>query len=197
MAATHALPPAPPLQRPRVLIIGTAFATAATVMVFVGLLGVYLTRRAELLAAGNDWLPEGVTVPLQQPHVILFTLIASSVTVQWAVYAVSRDDRVNTYLALAVTFVFGIAVINMASYLYTLMEFEVAANQQAVLVYTITGAHLAMLVVAMIFIGLMAFRALGGQQTSRQHDGVSAAALFWHAMVVVYAIIWYAIFVTK
>jgi heme/copper-type cytochrome/quinol oxidase subunit 3 len=73
----------------------------------------------------------------------------------------------------------------------------VAANQQAVLVYTITGAHLAMLVVAMIFIGLMAFRALGGQQTSRQHDGVSAAALFWHAMVVVYAIIWYAIFVTK
>jgi cytochrome c oxidase subunit III len=144
MAATHALPPAPPVQRPRVLIIGTAFATAATVMVFVGLLGVYLTRRAELLAAGNDWLPEGVTVPLQQPHVILFTLIASSVTVQWAVYAASRDDRVNTYLALAVTFVFGIAVINMASYLYTLMEFEVAANQQAVLVYAITGAHLAM-----------------------------------------------------
>jgi heme/copper-type cytochrome/quinol oxidase subunit 3 len=49
----------------------------------------------------------------------------------------------------------------------------------------------------MIFVGLMAFRALGGQQTSRQHDGISAAALFWHAMVVVYAIIWYAIFVTK
>jgi cytochrome c oxidase subunit 3 len=67
----------------------------------------------------------------------------------------------------------------------------------AVMTYTITGAHLAMLVAAMIFVALMAFRALGGQFTGRQHDGMSAAALFWHAQVVAFAFIWYAIYITK
>jgi cytochrome c oxidase subunit III len=196
-APTHVLPPAPPVQRPRVLMIGTAFATGATVMVFAGLIGMYLSRRADLLSAGDAWIPKGIDIPLQQPNIMLFTLIASAVTVQWAVYAITRNDRTNTYLALGLTFVFGIAYINMQSYLYTLMKFDVSANQQAVFVYAITGAHIVMIVVAMIFVALMAFRALAGQETGRQHDGISAAALFWHASVVVYAVIWYAVYVTK
>ena len=197
MAALARALPAPPVQRPRVLMIGTAFATAGTLMYFVTLLAVYLERRAEALASGDVWLPEGVEVPLTQPNVMLFTLIASAVTIQWAVWAISRDDRLNTYLSLGLTLVFGVAFINMASYLYTIMQFDIGANPQSVLVYAITGGHLVMLVVAMIFTGLMAFRALGGQQSSRQHDGISAAALFWHANVVVFAVIWYAIYVTK
>ena len=196
-AATHVLPPAPPVQRPRVLMVGTAFATAATVMVFAGLIGMYLSRRAELLSAGDPWLPKGTSIPLQQPNIMLFTLIASAVTVQWAVYAITRNDRVNTYLALGVTFVFGIAYINMQSYLYTVTKFDVTANQQAVLFYTITGAHIIMVVIAMIFVALMAFRALAGQESRRQHDGISAAALFWHASVAVYAVIWLAVYVAK
>jgi heme/copper-type cytochrome/quinol oxidase subunit 3 len=190
-------PPPPPIQRPRVLMVGTAFASAATLMVFAGLIGIYLTRRAELVVVGDSWLPEGVSIPLQQPTVMMTTLLAASVTIQWAVWAIVRNDRINTYLALGITLVFGVAFINMASYLYTLMEFDITANQQAVLVYAISGAHLAMLVVAMIFVGLMAFRALAGQETGRQHDGIGAAALFWHANVLVFAIIWYAIYVTK
>lgn len=197
MAVVAGALPAPPVQRPRVLMIGTAFATAGTLMYFVLLLAIYLERRAEALAAGDVWLPEGVEVPLTQPNVMLFTLVASAVTVQWAVWAISRDDRLNTYLSLGLTLVFGIAFINMGSYLYTIMQFDITANPQSVLVYAITGGHLVMLLAAMIFVGLMAFRALGGQQSSRQHDGISAAALFWHANVVVFAVIWYAIYVTK
>lgn len=193
---THALPPAT-VQRPRVLMIGTAFASAGALMLFAGLLGVYLSRRGELISAGDSWLPDDVTIPLQQPNVLLFTLLASALTMQWAVYAIARNDRVNTYLALALTFIFGIAFVNMQSYLYTLMQFDITANEQAVLVYAISGAHLAMLVVAMVFVALMAFRALAGQESRRQHDGISAAALFWHAAVLVYAVIWLAVYVTK
>jgi cytochrome c oxidase subunit 3 len=197
MTATHALPPAPPVQRPRVLMIGTAFACAGALMFFAGLLAMYLSRRSELITAGDSWLPEDVTIPLQQPNVLLFTMLASAITVQWAVYAIARNDRVNTYLALGLTFIFGIAFINMQSYLYTLMQFDITANQQAVLVYAISGAHLVMVVVAMIFVALMAFRALAGQESRRQHDGISAAALFWYTTVVVYSVIWLAVYVTK
>ncbi len=54
-----------------------------------------------------------------------------------------------------------------------------------------------MVVIAMIFVALMAFRALAGQESRRQHDGISAAALFWHASVVVYVVIWLAVYVAK
>ncbi len=197
MAATTALPPAPPLQRPRVLVVGAAFAAAATVMIFIGLIGFYLAERADTLAAGDTWLPKEVTIPLQQPNTMLFTLLMSVVTMAWAVQAVSNNDKVNSYLALGVTTVFGFAVIVMQTYLWSLMGADISANVQSVLLYTITGGWVAMLVIAIGFVALMAFRALAGGFSARQHDGITAAAVFWYAMVAVYALIWIAIYVTK
>jgi len=192
-------PVPPPIEtRPRVLLVGTAFGAAATVMVFAGLLGVYLTDRVSAVAGGGKWIPAGVTMPLTQPNMMLLTLIMSVVTVQWAVVAIKNDDRTNTYLALGVSLILGFAFIVEMGYLYSIMKWTlIVAPAQATLVYVITGAHLAMLIGSMIFVILMGFRALAGQFTSRQHDGIAAAALYWHVMVAVYAIIWFAIFVTK
>ena len=52
-------------------------------------------------------------------------------------------------------------------------------------------------VAGLFVVALMAFRALGGQFTGRQHDGMSAAAMFWHVQVVAFAFIWYTIYITK
>lgn len=206
MTATHVPPtevaindaPEAPVARPRVLMVGTAFAVAAMLLSFATLIGIYLTERSAAIYSGNAWIPEGVVIPLNQPNVMLFALLSSSITIQWAVDAARRDDRQQAYLALGLTVVFGLAVINMAAYLYTVMGLDMSvASVTPVLIYTITGAHLVALAGAIVFTGLMAFRALGGQYTSRQYDGLSAAALFWHAQVIVYVAIWYAIYITK
>ena len=96
--AAHALPAAPPVQRPRVLVVGTAFASAAAIMTFVGLIGIYLTQRASIIGAGDTWIPKGSTIPLQQPTTMLFTLLMSAVTMQWAVHAIANNDRVGLIL---------------------------------------------------------------------------------------------------
>lgn len=190
-------PPAPPT-RPRVVMVATAFTIAGILLFFGGMLGIYLMLRADALAAGQLWLPEGSVFPLQQPNVMLFALIGSSFMIQWAVDAIRRDDRQQAYLALGITLLFGIAVLNMAAYLYSVLKLDIAIQSpMPIMVYTITGAHLLMLIGAMVFTALMAFRALGGQFSSRQYDGMSAAAMFWHAQVVIFAIIWYAIYVSK
>ena len=49
----------------------------------------------------------------------------------------------------------------------------------------------------MIFLALAAFRALAGQYTSRQSDGIQAASYFWCATMVIYAFVYYGIYVTK
>jgi cytochrome c oxidase subunit 3 len=193
----HVLPPAPAVQRPRVLVVGTAFAAAASFMVFIGLIGIYLAARVDVISSGSAWLPKGATIPLQQPNTMFITLIMSVFTMQWAVAAIAKNDRVNAYLAMGLTLMLGIATIVMTTYLWYLMELDIASGIQGVLIYTITGAHIVMLVVAMIFVALMGLRALGGQFTARQHDGITAAAVFWYAMVAVYALIWISIYVTK
>ena len=199
-ATTHdapaALPPAPDLPRPRTLLIGTAFATAGCLMFFAGLLGIYLQHRSDTLAQGNVWIPGG-TISLVPGGMMMVTMVMSVVTMQWAVYAIARDDRPRAYLALGLTSLFAVAVINQTAYLYKQMNLSIAESVPAVLIYVITGAHLVMLAAALLFVGLMAFRALAGQYSSRQADGVASAALFWHATVVVYAVIYYAVYVTK
>jgi heme/copper-type cytochrome/quinol oxidase subunit 3 len=178
-------------------MVGTAFMAAASTMVILGMLGVYLAQRADFLSAGSVWLPTGASIPLQQPNTMMITLIMSVITMQWAVNAISRNDRGHAYMALGLTLVLGVATIVMTSYLFTLMELDISSGLQGVLIYSITGAHLLMLIVAMIFVALMAFRALGGQFAARQHDGISAAALYWDAMVAVYSILWISIYITK
>ena len=51
--------------------------------------------------------------------------------------------------------------------------------------------------IAMVFLALMTFRALAGGFNARQHDGITAAAIFWYATVAVYFLIWISIYVTK
>jgi len=145
----------------------------------------------------QKWLPEGSKIPLQQPNTMFITLIMSVIAMQWAVSAIAKNDRVNAYLALGLTLMLGLATIVMTTYLWTLMKLDVASGVQGVLIYTITGAHIVMLVLAMLFVALMALRALGGQFSARQHDGITAAAVYWHTMVAVYALIWISIYVTK
>lgn len=188
----------PPLpRRPRVLVVGTAWATGAVLMWFAGMLGIYLLQRSEVVTSGSDWLPTGVEIPLTQPNVMLFGLIMSVVTVHWAITAARDDDRRNAYLALGLTLMFGVAYVNMAIYLWSVMGLDIEATRQAVLIYAITGAHIVWAIVSMFFVGFMAFRALAGEYSSRQYDGLLAAAVMWDAMVVAFAVIWYAVHIVK
>jgi hypothetical protein len=58
-----------------VLVVGAAFAAAASFMVFIGLIGIYLAARVDVVGSGAAWLPEGATIPLQQPNTMFITLI--------------------------------------------------------------------------------------------------------------------------
>jgi len=195
--AVPARPPAPEPARPRVLFIGTSLAVAASVMAFAGLLGIYLSARSATMATGDPWLPEGATIPLTPANMAMVTLALSVVTMQWAVDAVAKDDRPHAYLALGITALFGAAFLNAMSFQFTQMGLEIRGSQAAVLIYVITGAHMAMLVGALLFAAVMGFRTLGGQHVGRDREGIAAAALFWHATVAVFSVIWLAIYVTK
>ena len=132
-SAALALPPAAPPTRPRVLLVGTALASAATAMAFVGLIGYYAATRAAVVAEGTRWLPDGSTIPLTPGNMAFATMLISAVSVWWAVDAVGKNDRQMAYLALGLTFMFGVAVINATTFLYSQIALPVASTPGALM----------------------------------------------------------------
>jgi heme/copper-type cytochrome/quinol oxidase subunit 3 len=193
------VPPAPP-RRPRVLLVGTTLAAAASIALFGGLLAAYFAVRADFLASGEEqWLPDGATIPLSPGNMTMVTLVMSLVTVQWAVHAGKRSDRGHAYFAIALTVLLGIAHVVQIGYLWTQWGLPLNGEPtlQAVLLFTILGLHVAMVAAALVFLTLMFLRSLGGQFTGRDVEGLSAAALYWYVTVAIFTVIWYGILIVK
>lgn len=187
--------PAPPPARPRVLLVATALATAAVVMGFTGLIAVYLHQRSETIGESGAWF-DGSTIPLTPGNMSLIGFGLSLVFMHWAVESIGRDDRRHTWMAFGAVLIVGAFHFVGTGYLYSQAGFEVATPQGA-LVYAVTGAHLVLTGVGLLFAALMAFRTLGGQYSAKDREGIVAATVFWWAVALTYGVLWYAIYVTK
>lgn len=191
------LPPPEPA-RPRLLIIASSLAAFGVVAAFASLIGVYLSLRAQAIAAGEVWLPDGVDIPLTQPNFMAITLVMSAVAMAWAVYAGRNDDRANTLIAVGLTLLFGFAYISQTMFLLTLMDLPIAeSGVQGWLIWAIVGGHVAVIGMGMAYVAAMGVRTIGGQLTPRLREGLNGAALFWFVAVALYLVIWYAIYITK
>jgi len=195
-----ALPAAPAPSRPRMLLVATAVACAAGTMLFGGMLGVYLHFRNEAGGKTVGWLPKGSHLPAVPANTMLVTMLAASVMAQWAVYATARGDRRGGGLALTLTALFGVLVINAQAALYTQFKQPLVpkdASAYNALFFTITGTFVAAVISGVVFAGVVAFRSFGGRYSVREHEGVSAMALYWHFLTAAFAVVWYVVYVTK
>lgn len=192
---TQAPPPPPP--RPRVLFVGTALGAGSAAMVVLALIALYARLRADVIAGGDVWMPDEGNLQLTPGSMGMVTLVLSLLTVSWIVQALRNEDRGHALMAFGITLLLGAAYINGAAYGWQQLGLGITSSPQALLIYTITGLHVAMVAVGMLYLAVMGFRAVGGQLTGRAAEGVSAAALYWFVTVGVYAAVWYAITITK
>ena len=188
-------PPAPPA-RPRVLLVGTVLSLSAVVLGFAALLAVYIQQRADVLAQGQTWLPKDVDIPLTPGTMGLVTLGISAVIVQWAVYSISNHDRRHASLALGLSVLMAGAYITGMAFYYSQMHITIH-EPVGLLIFAITGAHIAMALGGIVFMGLVAFRTFGGQYSGRDREGLVAMSIYWYVTVALYGAIWYTIFVKK
>lgn len=195
--------PAATLPRRRNVQVGTAFGTAAMLMYFGGLFAIYLSERADHLAdqalrgTNVPWIPNSARVELTAPTIMTWTLLISTVTMQWAVYSFKRNDRRHGLMALAIQLMFGIAVVNQTVFQWNQLGLAADDSVSGPLIWAITASFVAVLVAELIFLAVMTFRTLSGATTAQNVDGIAAAATVWYALTVVYFIIWILVFITK
>ena len=183
--------------RPRAQMVATSFAVAGGVLAVGTLIGVYLGMRDQVVRRGDAWVPSDVTIPNVSLAMALVTLILSMVTMEWAVHAARHNDRPHTVVALAVTLVLGGAFFNAVLFSLRDMNIGLADNVWTTLVYTLTGASLFIVIVAVVYVVLIGFRTIGGDAGPTRYVSLAAAAVFWHFSVVAFSAIWYVVYIVK
>jgi len=191
----HALPAAPSAPPRRQVLVGTALVSAAAITLVGGMLAVWLLMRQRALDAGEPWLPDSVTIPEVPSNTMLITFLGLCVFAQWAVHAVGRRDRAHTALALGLTAVFAIAIVNAQAYVWNQIDLSIADDGYAGMFYAVTATMLALTVLGLVFTAVTAFRVLGGRIEDREL--IAAHALAWYVITTVFIAVWLVVYVTK
>ncbi len=191
----HALPAGAAAPPRRQLLVGTALAGTATLMLIGGMLAVWYVMRARAVDAGEPWLPEGVVIPEVAANVMLIGIFGLLVFAQWAVYAARRRDRVNTALALGLVAFMAVAVVNAQAFIFSVIELPVAEGPYPGMFYAVTGTMTALIVIGIVFTAITAFRVLGGRLSD--NELVAAHALHWYVLTAAFCAVWFVVYVTK
>ena len=192
-----ALAPAPAQPRRRQLLVGTAFAAAAAAMVLAGQLAMWMQLRDNAGGSTQKWLPKKVVVNEVAATTMLITLFGASLLVQWAVYATKRGDRRHAAYALALTATFALAVIVAQIRIYDDMAVKVKEAPYGALFYGVTGTFLLLVAIGIGFCAVAAVRALGGRVSGADREVVSATALWFHSLSVVFCFVWFVVYAVK
>jgi cytochrome c oxidase subunit III len=167
-------------------LLGMVLFIASEVMFFGGLFGAYFTIRA----AATQWPPEGTPHLTTWYAAVLTTiLVSSSVTMQFGVWAIRRNDQRRLVLWLAVSLVLGATFLAGQGYEYSTLIEEGMSLSSGVFgstFYTLTGFHGAHVAGGAVFILIVLLRARSGQFTARYHDTVEMASYYWHFVDVVW-----------
>src|SRR5712692_7697686 len=126
------------------------------------------------------------------PTINTIELLVSSVTMQIAVNAIKRGDRIALRNWLIPTIVLGALFLVGQGYEYTRLGFLPRDGVFAGVFFTLTGFHGAHVTGGVIFNTIVFYRTLKGQFTARRHLAVEAASIYWHFVDVV----WIGLFTT-
>ena len=171
-------------------LLGMVLFIASEVMFFGGLFAAYFNSRASV---GEEWLPPtGHELELFLPTVLTVILVASSVTMQFGVWAIRRGSRGQLTMWTAITLLLGVVFLMGQLYDYSQLGFSIAEGIFATTFYTLTGFHGAHVFGGVVGLTILLARSLQGQFSDRHHVAVEAISIYWHFVDVV----WIALFTT-
>jgi len=153
--------------------VATALLVAGESMALLGLVAAYYAVRAQAF----KWPPVGLGTYL--PTMIACTMVMTAVTIQWAIWAIRRNDQRTCLAALGLTIFFAFAVLNGQWYELAHLRFDVAASTYGTFVYVLTGFHMINVIAGIVMLVAVLGRTVGGEFSADDHDTLTAAAIFW------------------
>jgi cytochrome c oxidase subunit III len=159
--------------------------------IFAALIGAY----AAVADTAAQWPPKGVNIDDYVGSMLTLTILMSAMTVEWACYAIKRDDPAQASWGLLLTAGFGMAFLDLLWFVGRKAGFGPGSTKIgpfAVVFFALIVAAGFVALLGIVAVGLVLSRTLGRQMTSASHEMLRAVAWYWDFVVVA----WIAVFAT-
>jgi len=187
----------------RQALVLSGLMSAASAMLMGSMLAIWLQFRANAPLRESsdgskmlrDWLPEKIKIPEVATNTMMMTIAITCIMVQWAIYSSRRADSKHTTLALGVALLTEIAVINAQIAVYMQMDIGVRDSSYTTMFYAVTATMAVLIVIGLGFTLMTMFRSLASRVSD--HDLVIAHGVYWYSLAVIFATMWFVVYVQK
>jgi len=179
-----------PLEERRRLVLGLRLFILSEIMLF----GAFFTAYFVLRAQAPAWPP---SPEFERPGLALvglntLILLSSSVTMQWAMTRIGRDDRAGFRRGLLATLILGAVFLGIQIFEFASNGFGISDGVFGSTFYALTGLHGAHVLTGLLLMGVVANRARLGLVSREHHTAAELVGIYWHFVDVV----WVTLFVT-
>ena len=175
------------------LAIGVMIWLGSELMFFSGLFAALFTIRAHVPV----WPPTGTKLDTLQAGIFTIILVASSATMQWAVWLEEHRQRAKAKRWVWITIAMGAVFVGNQVYEWINLATRWYTNSYGSVFFITTGLH-----GLHVFIGLLAMALLLGRMRGKGGDpgelaAVQGVSYYWHFVDVVWVGLYACLFLLK
>lgn len=134
------------------------------------------------------------SLSLALPDTII--LLLSSVAVSWAQLSIKHDNKLRLVLGLGLGAVLGVAFLVIQYFEWAEKQFTLASHPYGSLYFTITGFHMAHVLVGVIGLMSLTLWSAMGYFNRVRYAHIHIGALYWHFVDVVWLAIFFTFYIT-
>jgi cytochrome c oxidase subunit 3 len=123
-------------------------------------------------------------------------LLLSSVAVWWGEKGARKGSRGQLATGLAVSFVLGAIFVGVQLLEWKGKPYQLNTSSYSSLYFTITGFHLAHVIIGMVVLATLFVWSLFGYFDPQRHAPVAIGAIYWHFVDAVWLAVFFTIYVT-
>lgn len=170
------------------LAVGTMVWLASELMFFSGLFAAYFSLRS----AASTWPPDGVELDSVRGGLFTVVLVASSGTIQLAVWAAERGERARARRWIVLTALMALVFIANQASEWLSLDFTPSSHAYGSIFYLLTGFHGIHVLGGVVAMGALLARMAGTAEDPGAVPVVQVIGYYWHFVDVV----WIAVFAT-
>jgi len=179
--------------RPPMLAIGVMIWLGSELMFFSGLFAALFTIRAHLVA----WPPKGTHLDVLQSGLFTIILVASSFTMQYAVWLIEHRRRKEARTWVIITIIMGTLFVGNQIYEWTHLVTRWYTNAYGSVFFITTGIHGLHVFLGLVAMLFLLFRMRGTEGDPGELSTFQGVSYYWHFVDVVWIGLYSALFLLK
>ena len=187
----HGPPPAHRSSRVEPQLLGMLLFIISEIMVFGAFFTAYFFIR---VVQDNPWPGPLAELPKIIAGFNTLILLASSVTLHWALVSVKKGNRAGFKAGMLTTFLLGASFLFIQINEYVHLGVPPSGTAQMSIFYGLTGLHGAHVAIGLILLAMVTIRAFRGHFSPAEHRGVEIPGIYWHFVDVMWVIVYSSVY---